>query len=178
MSFGEIAPQESEKNVLAMNAEIIDTLKEVGLVDSVNGLLPEDYPAIVNRINIIKKSHPVPSEVLISLAYVDRMIAVQKERGNIDAENKLVSKIDNDLVSTLISEPAPQDLSHNEEFLGTVVKLATTYYSKGTYVAFSDALFDALKNRIEQIKPEIDGRIDGEENVILGKDVDEEEVKK
>lgn len=174
MSFGKTAPQE-ERNVLAINSDIADVLEEMGFIESSTGLLPEDYSAISNRVSVIKKDHLVPSKVLISLAYVDRMIAVQKEKGNVDAENKLISKVDSDLISALISEPALQNLAHDEEFLGTVAKSAIDYYGKGTYVAFSDALFDALKNRTEQIKhtPEIDGRIDGQENVVFGKKEEE-----
>ena len=117
-------------------------------------------------MEVIKKTHSAPSKVLISLAYVDRMVSDQKEKGNKEAEAKLVGTVDTDLVSSLVDNPI---LSRDEEFLKTVVNLSSVYYNKGSYIAFSDALFDALKDRINQIKnnPDLTGKIDGRNNVIL-----------
>lgn len=161
-----ISPQDNVRNVLALNTEIEDTLKDLGFINSDNSLLQEDYIAISNRMDVIKKEYLVPSKVLISLAYIDRMVFDQKSKGNKEAESKLISAIDTGLVSALVSNPI---LSQDEEFLQTVVNLSSVYYNKGSYIAFSDALFEALKDRMSQIKqnPDLDGKIDAQSNVTL-----------
>lgn len=163
MSFGNTAPENREH--LSQNQEVIDTLLEFGFISSPQGVTPEDVVAIQARTKEIQKASPLLSfESATSLAFVDRMVAIQKELGNTQAVESLISKIDTDLVSTLVKEGYAKD----EEFLKTILVTALNSYASDGYPAFSDALLSAVVKREHDIEatPTPHGMIDGQDNVV------------
>lgn len=167
MSFGNTAPENREH--LAQNQEVVDTLLEFGFISSPQGVTPEDVIAIQARTKEIQKASPSLSfESATSLAFVDRMVAVQKELGNTQAIESLVSRIDTDLVSILVKEEYAKD----EEFLQTILVTGLSNYASGSYPAFSDALLNAVLKREHDIEstPTPHGMIDGQDNVVQSTD--------
>lgn len=136
--------------------EIQDTLIDLGFIDSVHGLSPEDSKAILVRKKIIQRDHAVPSSLATSLAYIDRMLVVQKD--NSSTVEKLLATVDSSFVSLLIGDDL---LAKNEEFMTTVVNAIPVEYKTGKYVAFSDALFSAIERRKASVTSELFGTIDG-----------------
>lgn len=163
MSFRNQTGVETKRDTLEKNGEVIDTLIELGFIDSAKVLSPEDVEAVTRRMSVIEKDHAVSSSVATSLAYLDRMLFVQK--GNGESEAKLLSAMYTDLISSLVSDPL---LASNEEFLRTVANKANVNYKNGAST-YSDALFAALEERVSAIEktPTLDGTIDGQENVDL-----------
>jgi len=151
--------------VLSMNEEIKDTLIEFGFINPALGLSPEDYEAIQIRKKIIDNVHSVPTEIAISLAYIDRKI--NAKHGNEEEIDRLFDVIIN---NTFLIKPFVPDvlLAENQEFLDTVAKTAVAHFKQGGYVAFSDALFIAIKERESVIlnTPVVTGMLDGQDNVI------------
>lgn len=160
MSFGQSAPVPQKEN-LSNQAEIVNVLSDLGFIKNSNGLLPEDIKAIQNRVQIITEKHGVMSEEAVTaLAYVDRMLTV-----SVLGKDELLAAITGDLVSPLVRDST---LSGDSEFLSTVVVLAKKNFQEGM-TPFSEALLSALATRESQIKntPEVDGVIDGQDNVII-----------
>ncbi len=166
MSFGNTAPQEEKRDVIGKNEEIVESLKSFGLINSESALSSEDYESLRSRADLLQKSHQVSSDVASVLAYVDRTLLLEK--GNQGAEQQLFSVVGSDLIASLVSDPL---LATNEEFLKTIGNTAKMKYTEGSS-AFSDVLFDAIKDREAAIvkTPVIDGKIDGNDNVILPSD--------
>lgn len=152
-------------HALLAQEEIQETLLSLGFITSPQGLLPEDYSAVANRKEIIQKKHPIASELAITLAYIDRMILVEKD--NQEAVTKLLAAIDTDLVAALV-ERDDDLLAGNEEFLQTVATTARATFNSGAHTAFSDALFAAVKAREEAIAatPVLEGKIDAHGTVL------------
>lgn len=158
--FGQPSPV-SQKENLSNEAEIVNILTELGFIRNSAGLLPEDVKAIQSRMEVITQKHGAMSEeALTSLAYVDRMLTV-----NTLGSGELLASISGDLVSPLVKDPS---LANDTEFLSTVVALAKKNFDQGV-APFSEALLSALATRQSQIKstPEVDGVIDGQDNVII-----------
>lgn len=161
--FGQPSPVSQREN-LSSQTEVLETLIDLGFIKNNNGLLPEDIKAIQSRIEVITEKHGAMSvEAVTALAYVDRMLTV-----NTLGSEELLASITGDLVSPLVKDPA---LSADAEFLATVVALAKKNFSEGNTL-FSEALLSALATRVSQIKntPEVDGVIDGQDNVLLKSD--------
>lgn len=165
MSFGNTAPQIEDREQFVKSQNVVDTLSEFGFISSPQGVTPEDVVAILKRKEDIQKtSLGLSGKPAIALAFVDRMIAVQKELGNTEAVQKLVSNIDTDFVATLVKGDKAQD----GEFLKTILTTGLNNWATGVYPTFSDALLDAVEKREHDLEttPTPSGMIDGQDNVV------------
>lgn len=148
--------------------ELVDSLTGTGIIDGPNSLLPEDIIAIKTRIGLIKNKLAMGDDAAAVLAYIDRMLAVEREHGNQSAVADLMSKVTTDIVAAAVNS----HLANNEEFLGTVLTLADQKYLTGSYLTFSEALIDAIKERQEAINaPIVSGKIDPQGNVLTEEDL-------
>lgn len=164
MSFGNSAPTPSQEKVVT--EELIDSLRDSGMLGLSETLSSQDQEAVKSRMQVIENKRAMDSDTAAVLAYVDRMILLEKNKGNVDAANMLASKISTDLISAVVH---PEHAS-NEEFLSTVLNLAQAKYASGNYVVVSDALLEAVEEREAAISEGSTIKIDGQENVILPTD--------
>lgn len=168
MSFGSAAPQ-NNRETLAQDQEVIDTLSQFGFISSPQDVTSDDMLAIQARSKDIQRTSPgLPVDASVALAFVDRKIFVQKELGNTEAVQKLVSNIDTDFVATLVKGDKAQD----GEFLKTILTTGLNNWATGVYPTFSDALLDAVEKREYDLEttPTPSGMIDGQDNVVQSTD--------
>lgn len=160
MSFGN-SVQETSREAGAANQEVADSLIESGFINDEKALGGEDYTAIKTRADIIESSAHVHPDVAIAFAYVDRMIGKDKEAGN--TGEAVIAKVTPELVSTLITP----SLAGNMEFAATVLNMARIKYANGA-PTFFDAVLAAAHEREAAIisTPTLDGKIDGQDNVV------------
>jgi hypothetical protein len=166
MSFGKSAPEPSRREEIATNQEVVDSLIESGLIKDQQALTNEEYAAVKTRADIIESSAHLNADVAIALAYIDRVVAREKAAGN--NPEGVISKVSTEIVSAVVSP----SLATNEEFLQTVLNTSKLHFLNGTSDTFSDALLQAVREREDSFAniPEIDGKIDGQDNVVLPSD--------
>lgn len=165
MSFGNESPAHKEK---LENQELVDSLMGVGIIDGPYSVTPEDLVAIKNRMSVIKNKLAMNDDIAAVLGYIDRMLIVENGLGNQAASIQIMTKVNTDIISALVSSP----LSNDAEFLGTILTLADQKYLTGSYPAFSDALIEAVKERESAAGAHFtSGKIDAQDNVLIGEDL-------
>lgn len=158
-SFGTRAPEQSREKE-ALNAEIVDTLMESGLITDPSSLSSEEYEALNVRATLLEKN--MNRDTAYMLAYLDRKINQDKSAGN--TGEAFFSKVTPSMISSLISP----SLSSNQEYVQTVLNLVAHEFKRGNHATYSDALIAAVGIRGQEIAatPDLTVTLDGQDNVV------------